>query len=330
MELKKVNDDIFILGDRIDILKEHMTDGEYLDAMNSLSKLKNSFDSIKEFMTNIENFMATNHNFSYDITSNTLSVYMNSVNNYNYKKDQIRNLLTKKIRKFMIINSLPEDFMKSIFNLTDFICNLDYEILHKNYNIENNNIKCSCDNDNKINFCCSSVNDFLHCGHLQDIILQYPLLICISSDKPLDEIIQNILKYNMFKFDGSITNLDNYIVKNIEITHQDKEKYTTNINSLLTLLSFVKSESNCIKKIRDVKKIFIVLTIYKFICDNGVFIKTFSKFYKTIYFKLDELKKNGMRTFYYCFSRLNLDHKLFDIIENNLCEYVGYIPELTS
>ncbi len=327
MELKKVNNDIFILGDRIDILKEHMKDGEYMEAMNSLSQLKNGFDSIKEFMDNVQDFMANNHNFNYDINSNSLSVYMNSVNDYNYKRNQIRNILTKKLKKFMNINNLPEDFLKSNFNLIDFICSLDYDVLVKNYVIENNTIKCCCNNNEKNWFCCESLNDFLHCGHLQDIILQFPLLIGICYDKPLDELFQDIVKYNMFNFDGSVKDFDNCIITNIEINHTDKEKYIKTVHSLLSL--FYNIQFSFTKKIKHIKKIFIVLSLYKLICDNGVFIKSFSGFYKTTYFKLNDFKQDGMRIFYYCFSKLKLQHKLFDIIKNNLYEYVGYIPELT-
>ena len=192
MELKKVNDDIFILGDRIDIMKEHMTDGEYMESMNSLSKLKNSFDSIKDFMSNVAEFMSNNHNFNYDITNTPFSIYMNSLNDYIYLRSKIRVILTNKLHKFRIDNNLPLDFMKSKFNLIDFICDLDYNVLKKNYVIQNNKIICQCDNSEKNSFCCNSVNDFIHCGHLQDIILHYPLLLVICIDKPIDEIVVDI------------------------------------------------------------------------------------------------------------------------------------------
>ncbi len=326
MELKKINSDIFILGDRIDILKEYMTDGEYMEAMDSLSKLKNGFDCVKEFMGNVEEFMAINHNFNYDIETSPFSSYMNSVNNYIILRSKIRIILTNKLHKFRIDNNLPLDFMKSKFNLIDFICDLDYNILKKNYIIENNIIRCSCDNDNKISFCCDSLNNFLHCGKLQETILRYPLLLSISYDRPLDELIKDIVKYNMFIFDGSIKDMDNIIITNIEVTNIDKNKYFSNVYSLLTL--FEKINCNVIRKIRHIKKIFIVLTIYKLICYNGIFIKKYPKFYKTSYNKLNEFKRDGMRVFYYCFTKLKLDRKLFDIIENNLDQYIGSYPEI--
>ena len=329
MEFKKVNDDVFMLGDRIDILKQNMTDREYMNAMDSLSRIKNRVESIQTFISNVEEFMGIHHSFNYDINSTSLSNYMNSVNEYIYLKTQIRIILTKKLNKFRIERQLPEDFMKSKFNLIDFICNLDFEILKKNYIIENNQIKCQCNNSEKHIFCCNSINDFVHCGHLQDIILQYPLLLITCFDRPIDEIIVEIVKYNMFIFDGSVKDMDNKIITNIELNDNEKEKYVKNVHSLLVLSDNIKLNLDFTKRIRYIKKICIVLSIYKHICYNGLFIKNHTQFYDVCYNKLNYFRNDGMRVFYDCFTKLNLPHNLFDLIDNNLCEYIGYSPELS-
>lgn len=329
MEFKKVNDDVFMLSDRIDILKQNMTDREYMNAMDSLSRIKNRVESIQTFISNVEEFMGIHHSFNYDINSTSLSNYMNSVNEYIYLKTQIRIILTKKLNKFRIERQLPEDFMKSKFNLIDFICNLDFEILKKNYIIENNQIKCQCNNSEKHIFCCNSINDFVHCGHFQDIVLQYPLLLITCFDRPIDEMIKEIIKYNMFTFDGSVKDMDYKIITNIELNHDDKEKYIKNVYSLLVLMENIKSNLGFTKRIRYIKQICIILSIYKHICSNGIFIKKISKFYSACYNKLNYFRNDGMRVFYDCFVKLNLPHNLFDIIDNNLCEYIGHSPELS-
>lgn len=329
MELKKVNSDVFMLGDRIDIVKQNMTDSEYMNAMDSLARIKNSVESIQNFITNVEEFMGIHHSFNYDINSTSLSNYMNSVNEYIYLKTQIRIILTKKLNKFRLENNLPEDFMKSKFNLIDFICDFDFEILKKNYIIENNQIKCECNNSEKHSFCCNSINDFVHCGHLQDIILQYPLLWITCFDRPIDEMCAEIIKYNMFAFDGSIKDMDNKIITNIELNHNDKEKYAKNVHSLLVLMENIKSNLGFTKRIRYIKQICIMLSTYKHICSNGLFIKKHLKFYYTCYNKLNDLRNDGMRVFYDCFAKLNLPHNLFDLIDHNLCEYIGHSPQLS-
>jgi len=276
----------------IDKLKHNLTDQEYIDTMTSLSKIWNStiLNTTRTIEDNDEYFELHQEYELQQIRINKLQRKLDIVYNV---KPIINNYLQSK----NITNSFDK-FLNSPFNLLN----------HPNY-LENFR-SCKCIN---MHFCKETIDDFITCGNLQNVILHLPLLALLlypSSQINQMMIIETIQEYNM------ITNWTNI---NFDSVYNDD--YFKIFNKIVSkLLNFIEN-ANIIKY-----KTIICFQMFQYLLNNGNCINhSHYKFnlVKNLFGKIKEFinDKTSEREFQELFALLKLPSDTLNIIAENLSGY---------
>ncbi len=210
------------LIDGIDGVKEHLTDNEYLKLMNAVGKLgeiintKSDIDDDDSISNDEETDILDDNEDEPDVEINIVDIEL-------LLKTIDENELL--FRNYMNENNLPADFINSKFN-----------VINKSaYNYVNNKT-CNCEEDEL----CTN-NNLLSCKNYQNIILKFPLIHIITRDcsNCINGVCNDINKYNLFSFDGSITisnNTTSEIFTKYSIILMD---IVTNANIENTVLLFI-------------------------------------------------------------------------------------------
>jgi hypothetical protein len=278
------------LINKIDDLKERITDNEYLELMKIISKL--------------------NEIISSDDGSEVSSVSSDDEDEEDYESDTEEDeeeeeidlvdvdLLLETIKNNEIVfnnyknnlsDDLRDDFINSLFN-----------VINQNaYNYIINKT-CSCNNETDI---CNNIDNLYNCKNYQNLILQCPIIhLIVKKNCPccVDTIIGNINRYNMFQLDGQIK------FKNIE------ENIFTNI--LTTLMKLLPQISD------NKYQIILFLGIYNYIFNYSNILINNVDFKETVLNKLHINSKKDSAIEYVPFwsNIFNFDKNIINIMIDNL------------
>jgi hypothetical protein len=267
---------LHVLAEGIDILKHNMTDGEYLTLMNALSQLKN-------IITNDNN----NHRDREIVVENDPYMLEQFL--------EIRNTLEQEILDFIAENKLPDDFINSSFNIIDSIA----------YN-QLNNTTCNCTD---MHFCNNTIQNFIKCKNIQKLILNNPLLCVLyyhqSNTISINEVYNDINKYNLFTFDGTI----------IKKNHIDKEIVMNHIKGCLNIFTFFNHYTNM--------QVVCFLHIYYIICNFAFeLLNEYEKFRLICYEKIktELIKHTTISELDELSRKINFNNNIFNIILHNIEE----------
>jgi hypothetical protein len=278
-----------ILVNGIDDVKEHFLDGTYLELMNAISKLHEIIENYQSDNQSSDDDIS-DYNSDYDIDDEDEDeeepeIEMVDIESFLELRNYNENLLSQ----FIINNNLSNDFINSKFNLIDRVCN----------NYLNNNIKCNCCGDK---YCSNSYESFINCKNIQKAVLNYPLLLVIYySNQYIDnEVIDDINKYKLFQFDGKI----------------NKNKYNYQYNNIGNII-------NLIPKLEISKlKLLLFVQICYLTCNNYLFLNNNIKYRNSIFNKIinennSEINKNNIK---YWNEKLNINQNIFDNMINSFRE----------
>ncbi len=265
-------ENLHVIINIIDNYKEHMSDNDYLQLMNSLGKIGEVINS--KSYSDID----SDSDSEYDSDNDSISIINSSdeddeqsINSDDEQSsdDEICvidvDLLLERINKneiifnnFMKENNLPEEFRTSKFNI----------IYQSAYNYITNNT-CDCDNDYKLCY-----KDYNNCKNYQNFILVFPMMhLFVKNECPccVELITEDINKFKLFQFDGKIKL--NKIEENI---------YTSYISSIMKIIDDINSyeHKNYV--------VLLLISMLKYIFNYGDIIVNNEKYKESIISKLNE------------------------------------------
>jgi hypothetical protein len=294
-KFKKMPDSVLqysciVLIETIDILKEHVRDIDYINYMNSLKFLVEKIKKTDDNYDDDEDYRVDYHD------------YYNYYNNYDDHQIIDIDLLLERIEyNKLILNdfikekNLPIDFIDSSFNVS--------YVAAYNYIYDN----CSCDNNEYMGYICKK---HYYCKNIQKYILNNPIVfIIINSNNrnniATDKICYDIKKYNLFSFDGKISN--SFLLDLSSTVSVEAKK------DLDFMMSLFHSRGQSIQVLLFINIINIIYTKYYNL------LKT-QRFRHVLYAKIIEFKEFN----YYAnewSDKLNLEQNILDIISNNFREH---------
>jgi hypothetical protein len=259
-----------ILLDTIETIKEHIRDIDYMNYMESFKFLVIEF---KEHNDNYDYYYDEDDDYHQIIDINLL------FERVEYYKSILNDFIEEK--------NLPIDFLNSSFNVA--------ELAAYNYIYDT----CSCNNETKV------CEQYYYCKNIQKYILNNPLMFIIINCGTCDtnKICEDIVKYNLFSFDGKINDEFSLDLSNTQYTNDMKE-----INFMFKLFN---GSSYSMKLLLFIN---IVYTIYT----KHYNLLYHQNFRCTLYSKIIEFKEDYNETKWY--DKLNLDMNLLDIVLDSLKE----------
>ncbi len=299
MSYKKDSDEVLnsfylILLSTIENVKNKIRDIDYMNYLKSLDLIINFFKQNDEYYSDYEEYnYEDNHDYYH----------------YNYDEENIINFdsYTDRVEYNQLIlenfikeNNLSNDFLNSSFNVAEIAA---YNYVHNN---------CPCDDDSD-----DMCNKFMLCKNIQKNILNNPLTYMfmytyyIGEDMfmytfNIDNICEDINKYKLFSFDGTINSLFQYC--NYEQPSQSAE---INIKILIEL--FELSETTQLRVLN-------LINMFNYIFTKEYLILNNSKFRYILYDKIKDLKDN-MEHVEYWIDKLHLDSNIIDKIDNSIRKY---------
>jgi len=286
--------------------KHHLSKVEYKSfnkVINSISKNKKCkkipYLVLEAFCIILLN---TIENIKHNIRDIDYINYMNSLNSvikvFKYDNNNNNNNNDNNNNNIIIdIDLLLEliEYNKSI--LDDFIKehNLSIDFLNSSFNIAEyaayNYI---------YDICSYNINNKTWCKDIQKYILNNPLIFIILNESNTNHICNDIIKYNLFSFDGKINSLFNSSI-NIE---SDKES----VSNIKFIISLLNSDTS--------KQALIFINIFYIIYTKEYKLLHNKKFRECVYSKILELKecKDYVK---YWIDKFNLDSNILDIISDS-------------
>jgi hypothetical protein len=215
--------------------------------------------------------------FKYDNNNNN---YDNNNNNIIIDIDLLLELIEYNksiLDDFIKEHNLSIDFLNSSFNIAEYAAyNYIYDI------------------------CSYNINNKTWCKDIQKYILNNPLIFIILNESNTNHICNDIIKYNLFSFDGKINSLFNSSI-NIE---SDKES----VSNIKFIISLLNSDTS--------KQALIFINIFYIIYTKEYKLLHNKKFRECVYSKILELKecKDYVK---YWIDKFNLDSNILDIISDS-------------
>lgn len=267
----------------IENIKDNIKDIEYINFMKELYELNKLFKSKLKLYNQNEQCYEDDDD---EINIIDIDLLLTTINNNNSILEQ-----------FIKDNNLPNDFKNSSFNISEYAA-FDYVSNHHYLcNIKQHNLFCDC--------------NYVKCKNLQIYILQNPLFLFFidNIDSDFDKIEQDIIKYNLFSFDGKINSS-----LNLTSSNKISEKSILEMSFIFTKLEYLSCS-----KIRALFFIFIFYNIY---------VKHYTLLYNTnfknrVLPKLDELKNPGenSKDVNYWIYNLKLDPNIVSIMVDSFKSY---------
>jgi hypothetical protein len=279
---KTISDSVFesfciILLNTIENIKHNIRDIDYINYMNSLNSV------IKIFKYNDNNYYDDDDDDYYNYNHNDDE----NIINMDLFTDRIE-YNTLILEDFIKENNLSNDFLNSSFNIVEVAA----------YNYVNYN--CLCDDNNII------CNKFMLCKNIQKYILNNPLTFILMNNN-IDNICEDINKYNLFSFDGKINSLFHYNDNHRQISLE------TEINIQLLIKIFHLNHTRQLA-------VLSFINIFNYIYTKEYMILNNTDFRNTLYDKIKDLQDHVHHVEFWI-NKLNLDSNIIDKINNSILEY---------
>jgi hypothetical protein len=220
----------------IDSVKDHLSDKDYLELMNAVGKLGeliNDTKSVSDLESvsddsdddNDDNNENDDNDIDIDIDIIDIDLLLKTIDE---NEIYFKNYINEK--------NLPEDFINSKFN-----------IINKNSYFYVSNKTCNCKEEDDL--CDATI--IMSCKNYQKIILKYPLYHIVTRDcsNCANVICNEINKYNLFSFDGSIKTSNN----------TNGEKFSKYASYLMNMINHSDA----------LNKVLLFINFFSYIFENG-------------------------------------------------------------